>query len=277
MCLPQAHSSPAEGVIGSFDTDLSDGFIACVRVATQALLQHRPKLLFPHPLAPTRQRRAVEHQCILEKLLAAEVLEVRVLHPALAQNLVGEVVGVCLGIVSPAISRVGNGGWPGLSMYAAPNVSSRKCPSIARASFTNAWFVSMIWSSRERNRSCPPLSRCYADSAHLGHRSLSSSAAAPASIDELDDRGLGEGGRRFHSTWSSRPHFQPDADLSGKVSYEVNVGPPRALDHRVAERGRARRGRKGNVGAESLNVTPAARPSSAGAFGGEARGHHHFC
>jgi hypothetical protein len=34
MCLPQAHSSPAEGVIGSFDADLSDGFIACVRVAT---------------------------------------------------------------------------------------------------------------------------------------------------------------------------------------------------------------------------------------------------
>jgi hypothetical protein len=31
---------------------------------------------------------------MLEKLLAAEVLEVRVLHPALAQNLVGEVVGV---------------------------------------------------------------------------------------------------------------------------------------------------------------------------------------
>jgi hypothetical protein len=29
-----AHSSPAEGVIGSFDTDLSDGYIACIRVAT---------------------------------------------------------------------------------------------------------------------------------------------------------------------------------------------------------------------------------------------------
>jgi hypothetical protein len=56
----------------------------------------------------------------------------------------------------------------------------------------------------------------------LGHRLLSSRAAAPASIDEFDDRGLGEGGRRFHSTW--RPHFQPDADLSGIVSEEFLFG-----------------------------------------------------
>jgi hypothetical protein len=31
---------------------------------------------------------------MLEKLLAAEVLEVRILHPAIAQSLVGKVVGV---------------------------------------------------------------------------------------------------------------------------------------------------------------------------------------
>jgi hypothetical protein len=49
-----------------------------------------------------------------------------------------------LRIASNAISRVGNGGWPGLSVYTAPNVSSRKRQSIARASFTNAWFMSMI-------------------------------------------------------------------------------------------------------------------------------------
>jgi hypothetical protein len=60
----------------------------------QALLQQRLKLLFPHPLAPPRQRRAVKYQCMLEKLLAAEVLEVRVLHPAIAQSLVGKVVSV---------------------------------------------------------------------------------------------------------------------------------------------------------------------------------------
>src|SRR5205807_4951223 len=41
-----------------------------------------------------RQRRAVKHQHMLEKLLAAEVLEVRVLHPAIAQSLVGKVVSV---------------------------------------------------------------------------------------------------------------------------------------------------------------------------------------
>src|SRR5260370_1824518 len=62
-------------------------------------------------------------------------------------------------MASPAISRVGNGGWPGLSVYTAPNFSSRKRQSIVRASFTRAWFMSMIWSSRERNRSCLPLSR----------------------------------------------------------------------------------------------------------------------
>ena len=41
---------------------------------------------------PARHRRAVEHQSVLEELLAAEQLIIRVLDPALAQNLVGEVV-----------------------------------------------------------------------------------------------------------------------------------------------------------------------------------------
>src|SRR6266487_1255371 len=41
----------------------------------------------------------------------------------------------------------------------APNVCSRKRQSIVRASFTNACFISMIWSSRERNRSCSLVSR----------------------------------------------------------------------------------------------------------------------
>jgi hypothetical protein len=58
----------------------SDGFIAC---HSQALLQQRLKLLFSHPLAPTRRRRAVEHQGMLKEL-TAEVLEVRALHPAIA-------------------------------------------------------------------------------------------------------------------------------------------------------------------------------------------------
>src|SRR5437879_3781108 len=95
---------------------------------------------------------------MLEELLAAEVLEVRVLHPAIAQSLVGKVISV-LEDRQPAISRVGNGGWPGLSVYTAPSFSSRKRQSIVRASFTRAWVMSMIWSSRERNRSCSPPSR----------------------------------------------------------------------------------------------------------------------
>ena len=41
----------------------------------------------------------------------------------------------------------------------APNVCSRKPQSIARPSFTNACFMSMIWSSRERNRSRSLVSR----------------------------------------------------------------------------------------------------------------------
>jgi len=66
---------------------------------------------------------------------------------------------VCLRIASPAISRVGNGGWPGLLVYTAPNLSSRKRQSIACPSFTNACFMSMIWSSRERNSPCSLVSR----------------------------------------------------------------------------------------------------------------------
>src|SRR6266446_4542554 len=96
---------------------------------------------------------------MLEELRAAEVLEVWVLHSAIAQSLVGKVIKACLRIASPAISRVGNGGWPGLSVYTAPSFSSRKRQSIVRASFTRAWVMSMIWSSRERNRSCSPPSR----------------------------------------------------------------------------------------------------------------------
>ena len=60
----------------------------------QALLDQRHELLLPHPLAPARQRRAVEGQLVLEELLAAEQLVVGVLDPARAQILVGEIVHV---------------------------------------------------------------------------------------------------------------------------------------------------------------------------------------
>ena len=60
----------------------------------QALLDQRRQPLLAHALAPARQRRAVEHQLVLEELLAAEELVIRVLDPALAQHLVGQIVGV---------------------------------------------------------------------------------------------------------------------------------------------------------------------------------------
>ena len=60
----------------------------------QALLQQSDKLLLTHTLAPARQRGAVEHQPMLEELLAAEELEIRVLNPTVAQHLVREVVHV---------------------------------------------------------------------------------------------------------------------------------------------------------------------------------------
>jgi hypothetical protein len=57
-------------------------------------LQKRLQLLLCHPLAPARQRGAIKNQSMLEKLLAAEALEVWVLYPALAQHLVGQIVAV---------------------------------------------------------------------------------------------------------------------------------------------------------------------------------------
>src|SRR6266480_6239798 len=58
----------------------------------QALLQQRGDLLLTQPLAPARQRRAIKWQLVPEHHLPAEVLEIWVLHPSLAQRLVGEVV-----------------------------------------------------------------------------------------------------------------------------------------------------------------------------------------
>src|SRR5262245_36413282 len=78
-------------VVSITTRERSDGFMASVLVATARL---SCSSAFPHPLAPPRQRRALERQIVPEELLPAEVLEVRVLHPALAQNLVGQIVGV---------------------------------------------------------------------------------------------------------------------------------------------------------------------------------------
>ena len=60
----------------------------------KALLQQRGDLLLAQPLAPARQRRAIERRLVAEHHFAAEVLKIRVLHPAVAQRLVGEIVHV---------------------------------------------------------------------------------------------------------------------------------------------------------------------------------------
>src|SRR6266542_2975898 len=95
---------------------------------------------------------------MLEELLAAEVLEVRVLHPPIAQSLVGKVISV-LEDRQPRHQPRRQRRLARLVGVDRPNVSSRKRQSIVRASFTNACFISMIWSSRERNRSCSLVSR----------------------------------------------------------------------------------------------------------------------
>jgi hypothetical protein len=54
--------------------------------------QQPGNLLLTQPLAPARQRRAIKRQFVPEHHFPAEVLEIRVLHPSVAQRLVGEVV-----------------------------------------------------------------------------------------------------------------------------------------------------------------------------------------
>jgi hypothetical protein len=60
----------------------------------QALLDQCRQPLLAHAVAPARQRRTIEHQPVLEELLAAEVLVIGVFDPPLAQNFVGQVVSV---------------------------------------------------------------------------------------------------------------------------------------------------------------------------------------
>jgi hypothetical protein len=60
----------------------------------QGFLQHGIEPVFAHPLAPPRQRRAVERQFVAEERLATEQLEIRVLDPAVAQPFVGQIVRV---------------------------------------------------------------------------------------------------------------------------------------------------------------------------------------
>ena len=60
----------------------------------QALLQQRLQPLGAHAIAPMGHRGAIERQPVLEELLAAEVLVIRVFEPQLAHDLVAEIIGV---------------------------------------------------------------------------------------------------------------------------------------------------------------------------------------
>src|SRR5215204_5957976 len=60
----------------------------------EELFQHKLPFVLAHALAPAGQRRAIKRQFVLEELLTAEQLIIRVLKPALAQDLVGEVMHV---------------------------------------------------------------------------------------------------------------------------------------------------------------------------------------
>ncbi len=58
----------------------------------QALLDQGRQPVFAHALTPTGHRQTVEDQAVAKELFAAEELEIGILHPAIAQRLVGEVV-----------------------------------------------------------------------------------------------------------------------------------------------------------------------------------------
>jgi len=60
----------------------------------QAFLKQGRKALLAEPLTPARQRRAVESEFVPEHLLAAKILEVRVLDPARAERFVAQRVHV---------------------------------------------------------------------------------------------------------------------------------------------------------------------------------------
>ena len=81
----------------------------------QALLQQGHDALLPHPLPPAGHRGAVEGQIVPEEGLAAEELEIRVLHPAGAELLVREIERM-LEDRQPRHQPRGSGGMPGPSL-----------------------------------------------------------------------------------------------------------------------------------------------------------------
>src|SRR5262249_33308460 len=69
--------------VNAFDTPSDERVLQAPNGASRLLTQ---------PLAPARERRAIKWQLVPEHHSPTEVREMRVLHPSLAQRLVGEVV-----------------------------------------------------------------------------------------------------------------------------------------------------------------------------------------
>src|SRR5262249_1758721 len=122
----------------------------------EALLQQRDDLLLTQPLAPARERRAIKWQLVPEHHLPTEVLEIRVLHPSLAQRLVGEVVHMLENEQpghQPRRQRRLPASRPTPTGLPARSSAARKCHSGAPASRTSGWRKLMISSRGGRNRS----------------------------------------------------------------------------------------------------------------------------
>jgi len=113
--------------------DSSDGLIASVGSDRQALLDQRLQPLLAHRLA-SASATSDRTPAVLEELLAAEVLVIGVLDPALAQTSSESVIG-CLRMAAPHQSRR-HGGWPGSSCKTSPKRPSRNPQSTSAPAST---------------------------------------------------------------------------------------------------------------------------------------------
>ena len=98
----------------------------------QALLDQGHQLLLAQPLAPMRQRRALERQSVAEAQFAAEELVIRVLQPARAQNLVRQVVHVLQDEQTRHQPRR-QGGCPAPGVHTRWQTARRETPNRSRA------------------------------------------------------------------------------------------------------------------------------------------------
>src|SRR5205809_2398104 len=102
------------------------------------------------------QVRALVRKLVLEELLSSEVLEIRVIDPALARTFVGQAVNM-LEQKKPDHKPCRKP----LSLYSGAISPSIKSQSILPASCTSSCLMLMIWSSCARNRSPDPVVSCF--------------------------------------------------------------------------------------------------------------------